>query len=102
MGPQAPPVVLRGHAGVVGGEPRDLLAAMRRRRILRLLLVVLFLAASAWGLWCWVLATEYIVDYRGEEMSVGLFNVLAALGVWAVLILAMVATWRALNRKWLG
>jgi hypothetical protein len=86
----------------VGREPGDLRAAMRRRRSLRLLLVALFLVASAWGLWCWLLATEYIVDYRGEEMSVGLFTVLGALGVWMVLILAMVATWRALTRKWLG
>lgn len=73
-----------------------------RRRILRVLLVVLFLAASAWGLWCWVLATEYIVDFRGEEMQVGLFTVVAALGLWAVIILGMVATWRALNGKGLG
>ena len=78
-------------------EPSDLRAGLRRRRIFRLLFVVLFLAASAWGLWCWVLATEYIVDYRGEEMQVGLGTVLGALGLWAVLILAMVATWRALN-----
>ena len=62
----------------------------------------LFLLASAWGLWCWVLATEYIVDYRGEEMQVGLFNVVVALGVWAVLILGMVATWRALNKRGFG
>jgi hypothetical protein len=86
----------------VGREPSDLRAAIRRRRTLRLLLVALFLVASAWGLWCWLLATEYIVDYRGEEMSVGLFTVLGALGLWAVLILAMVATWRALNRKGFG
>ncbi len=66
------------------------------------LLVVLFVAASAWGLWCWVLATEYIIDFRGEEMHVGLFTVVGALGVWAVIILAMVATWRVLNRKGLG
>jgi hypothetical protein len=83
------------------GNP-DLRAALRRRRILGVLLVVLFLAASAWGLWCWVLATEYIIDFRGEEMQVGLLNVVGALGVWAVVILAMVATWRALNRKGLG
>jgi hypothetical protein len=71
--------------------------------MLRVLLVVLFLAASAWGLWCWVLATEYIVDYRGEEMQVGLFNVVFALGLWALMILGMVATWRALNNgKGLG
>jgi hypothetical protein len=75
---------------------------LRRRRILRALLVVLFLAASAWGLWCWVLATEYIVDFRGEEMQVGLFTVVGALGLWAVIILGMVATWRALNGKGLG
>jgi len=49
-----------------------------------------------------VLATEYVVDYRGEEMSVGLFAVLVALFIWAVLILAMVATWRALNGKGFG
>ncbi len=66
------------------------------------LLVVLFIAASAWGMWCWVLATEYIIDFRGEEMQVGLLTVVGALGVWAVIILAMVATWRALNRKGLG
>jgi hypothetical protein len=70
--------------------------------MLRVLLMVLFVAASAWGLWCWVLATEYVVDYRGEEMQVGLFTVLAALFMWAVLILAMVTTWRALNKKALG
>jgi hypothetical protein len=70
--------------------------------MLRLLLAVLLPVTSAWGLWCWLLATEYIIDSRGEEWSVGLFTVLAALGVWAVLILAMVATWRALTRKWLG
>ena len=71
--------------------------------MLRVLLVVLFLAASAWGLWCWVLATEYIVDYRGEEMQVGLFNVVFALGLWALVILGMVTTWRALNNgKGLG
>ena len=69
---------------------------------MRVLLVVLFLAASAWGLWCWVLATEYIVDYRGEEMQVGLFTVVAALGLWTVIILGMVATWRALNGRGLG
>ena len=86
----------------MGTEPSDLRAALRRRRLLRLLLVVLFLAASAWGLWCWVLATEYIVDYRGEEMQVGLGTVLGALGLWAVVILAMVATWRVLNKEWLG
>jgi len=79
--------------------PRDLGAAIRRRRLLRILLIVLFVAASVWGLWCWLLATEYIVDYRGEEMQVGLLTVLAALFMWAVLILAMVATWRALGRK---
>ncbi|HKY74553.1 MAG TPA: hypothetical protein VJS45_00320 [Acidimicrobiia bacterium] len=70
--------------------------------MLRVLLVVLFLAASAWGLWCWVLATEYIVDYRGEEMQVGFFNVVFALGLWALMILGMVTTWRALNGKRLG
>ena len=70
--------------------------------MLRVLLVALFLAASAWGLWCWVLATEYIIDFRGEEMQVGLFTVLAALGLWAGIILAMVTTWRALNPKGLG
>jgi hypothetical protein len=70
--------------------------------MLRVLLVVLFLAASAWGLWCWVLATEYIVDYRGEEMQVGLGTVIGALGLWAVIILGMVATWRVLNRDGLG
>jgi hypothetical protein len=86
----------------VGREPRDLRAELRRRRLLRLLLVVLFLAASAWGLWCWVLATEYIVDYRGEEMQVGLGTVVGALGLWAVIILGMVATWRALNNGGLG
>jgi hypothetical protein len=86
----------------VDGTPRDLQATMRRRRSLRLLLVALFLVASAWGLWCWLLVTEYIVDYRGEEWSVGLFSVLMALGVWAPLLLAMVATWRALDRKRLG
>jgi len=75
---------------------------MRRRRILRLRLLALQVVTSAWGLWCWLLATEYIVDYRGDEWSVGLFSVLLALGVWAVLILATVATWRAHNRKWLG
>jgi len=81
------------------GEPADLTAAMRRRRVLRVQLTVLMVAASGWGLWCWLLATEYVVDYRGEEWSVGLFSVLAALGVWAVLILAAVATWRALAGK---
>jgi hypothetical protein len=75
---------------------------MRRRRILGVCLVALLLAASAWGMWCWLLVTEYIVDYRGEEWSVGLFTVLVALGVWAALLLGMVATWRALNRKRLG
>ena len=65
-------------------------------------LVVLLVVASGWGLWCWLLTTEYIVDYRGEEWQVGLFSVVLTLGVWAVLILAMVATWRALNRKGLG
>jgi len=70
--------------------------------MLRVLLVVLFLAASAWGLWCWVLASEYIIDFRGEEMQVGLFTVVAALGLWAVIILGMVATWRALNGQGLG
>jgi len=67
--------------------------------MLRILLMVLFVVASAWGLWCWVLATEYVVDFRGEEMQVGLLTVLAALFMWAVLILAMVTTWRALNRR---
>ena len=70
--------------------------------MLRVVLVVLFLAASAWGLWCWVLATEYIVDYRGEEMQVGFFNVVFALALWALMILGMVTTWRALNGKGLG
>lgn len=69
---------------------------------MRALLVVLFLAASAWGLWCWVLATEYIIDFSGEEMQVGLFTVMAALGLWAAMILAMVTTWRALNPRGLG
>ena len=64
---------------------------------MRVRLLVLLVASSGWGLWCWLLATEYVVDYRGEEWSVGLFSVLAALGVWAVLILAAVATWRALT-----
>ncbi|HEV3365046.1 MAG TPA: hypothetical protein VG795_13070 [Acidimicrobiia bacterium] len=64
--------------------------------------MVLFLAASAWGLWCWMLATEYIIDFRGEEMQVGLGTVLAALGAWAVIILAMVTTWRALNKRGLS
>lgn len=59
--------------------------------------MVLFLAASAWGLWCWVLASEYIIDLRGEEMQVGLFTVVAALVLWGAIILGMVATWRALN-----
>lgn len=66
------------------------------------MLVVLFLAASAWGLWCWVLASEYIIDFSGEEMQVGLGTVVGALGLWAVIILAMVTTWRALNGKGLG
>jgi hypothetical protein len=67
------------------------------------LLVVLFLAASAWGFWCWVLASEYIIDFQGEEMQVGLGTVVGALGLWAVMILGMVATWRALNNgKGLG
>jgi hypothetical protein len=82
--------------------PRDLEAEIRRRRGLRVLLMLLFVAASVWGLWCWVLTTEYIVDYRGEEMQVGLLTVLAALFMWAVLILGMVTTWRALNRKGFG
>jgi hypothetical protein len=69
---------------------------------LRVLLVVLFLAASAWGMWCWMLANEYIIDSRGEEMQVGLFTVVGALGLWAVIILAMVTTWRVLNGKGLG
>jgi hypothetical protein len=86
----------------MGGEPGDLVAVIRRRRARRVLLLVLFLAASAWGLWCWVLATEYIIDFRGEEMQVGLFTVLAALGLWAAIILAMVMTWRALNPSGLG
>lgn len=64
--------------------------------------MALFLAASAWGLWCWVLASEYIIDFRGEAMQVGLFTVVAALGLWAVIILGMVTTWRALNGKGLG
>ena len=72
---------------------------MRRRRALRIRLVVLTVVASGWGLWCWVLATEYIVDYAGEAWSVGLFSVLAALFVWAVLILATVGTWRSLGEK---
>jgi hypothetical protein len=75
---------------------------MRRRRILRLQLVVLLVVTSGWGLWCWVLATEYIVDYWGPEWSVGLFTVLGAIVVWAGLLLATVAMWRALNRNWLG
>jgi len=79
--------------------PRDLRAEIRRRRALGLLLVVLFLAASAWVLWCWMLATEYVIDFRGEEMQVGLGTVLGALGAWALIILAMVTTWRALNSK---
>ena len=70
--------------------------------MLRVLLVVLFLAASAWGLWCWVLASEYIIDFRGEEMQVGLGTVVGALGLWALMILGMVATWRALNGRGLG
>jgi hypothetical protein len=86
----------------VEGEPRDLAADIRRRRMLRVLLVVLFVAASAWGMWCWVLATEYIIDFRGEEMQVGFFNVVFALAVWLGIILAMVTTWRGLNRKGLG
>ena len=49
-----------------------------------------------------MLTTEYIVDFQGEEMQVGLFTVLAALFMWAVLILGMVTTWRALNKKGLG
>jgi len=64
--------------------------------------VVLFLAATAWGLWCLVLANEYIIDFRGEEMQVGFFNVVFALGIWLGIILGMVTTWRALNRKGLG
>ena len=75
---------------------------MRRRRVLQVRLVILFLVTSVWGLWCWVLATEYVVDYWGEQWSVGLSTVLAALGVWVGLLLATVAAWRALNRKWLG
>jgi uncharacterized membrane protein len=82
--------------------PTDLRAAMRRRRILQVRLGVLLVVTSAWGLWCWVLATEYTVDYWGPEWSVGLFTVLAALVVWTGLLLASVATWRALNRKWTG
>ena len=83
-------------------EPRDLRAELRRRRSLRVLLVVLFLAASAWGLWCWVLASEYVIDFSGEEMQVGLGTVVGALGLWAAIILGMVTTWRALNGKGLG
>lgn len=49
-----------------------------------------------------MLATEYIIDFRGEEMQVGLGTVLAALGAWAVIILAMVTTWRALNKRGLS
>jgi hypothetical protein len=86
----------------MGREPGDLGPTIRRRRALRVLLVVLFVAASAWGMWCWVLATEYIIDFRGEEMQVGFFNVVFALALWLGIILAMVTTWRALNRKGLG
>lgn len=70
--------------------------------MLRVLLVVLFLAASAWGLWCWVLASEYVIDFGGEAMQVGLGTVIGALALWAVMILGMVTTWRALNGKGLG
>ena len=83
----------------MGADPSDLLAAIRRRRALRLLLVVLLLVASAWGLWCWLLATEYVIDYRGEEWSVGLFTVLAAIGLWVGLLLAAAAIWRSLRGK---
>jgi hypothetical protein len=69
---------------------------------LRLLLVGLVLAASAWGLWCWVLSTEYIVGVRGEVMQVGLWTVMRARGLWATISLAMVTTWRVLNRRGLG
>ena len=86
----------------VNREPRDLGAELRRRRMLRVLLVVLFLAASAWGLWCWFLASEYIIDFRGEEMQVGLGTVVAALTLWAGMILGMVTTWRALDKRGLG
>ena len=64
--------------------------------------MVLFLVASAWGLWCWVLASEYVIDFRGEEMQVGLGTVVGALGLWAGMILGMVATWRALNSGGFG
>jgi hypothetical protein len=49
-----------------------------------------------------MLASEYVIDFQGEEMQVGLGTVVAALGLWAVIILGMVATWRALNGKGLG
>ena len=83
-------------------EPGRLPAGLRHRGILRVLLVVLFLAATAWGLWCWFLASEYIIDFRGEEMQVGLGTVVGALGLWAIIILGMVTTWRALNGRGLG
>ena len=81
------------------GEPADLAGAMGRRRVLKVRLVALMVVSSGWGLWCWLLATEYVIDYRGEEWQVGLFSVLAALLVWALLILAAVATWRSLEGK---
>lgn len=86
----------------MSSEPRDFRTELRRRRNLRVLLVVLFLAASAWGLWCWVLVSEYIIDFRGDEMQVGLGLVLGVLGLWAVIILGMVATWRALDKEGFG
>ncbi len=67
--------------------------------MLRLQLVVLLLVATGWGVWCWLLVTEYVVDYAGEEWSVGLFSVVVNLAVWAALTLATVATWRSLQGK---
>lgn len=80
------------------GGPRDLRPAIRQRRLIRLQLVVLLLTATGWGVWCWLLVTEYVVDYAGEEWSVGVFSVILNISVWAVLIVAAVATWRWLQR----
>jgi hypothetical protein len=77
----------------------DLQGAIRRRRLLRIRLVGLLILTGGFGAWCWVLVTQWVTAFYGEDWSVDIVTVLLALAVWGVLVVATAATWKALQRK---
>jgi hypothetical protein len=61
--------------------------------------VGLLAVTTAWGVWCWLLVTEYVIDYSGEEWNVGLFTVLPAVALLAGLSFATLSTWGSVPRN---